>query len=331
MSIQKLPKRLLLIQMLDMRTLVIDTSYLIYRSFFAYPHLSHGENPTGALFGVIKTTMSLCKEYSIDQLVFALDLPGKTWRHETYTEYKAGRPEMDQSMRQQIPLVIEWARKVTPNVLSQERYEADDMIASVVRQKKSEEEVFILSSDRDLYQLLDSNNITFLKGTKGGYMLYTKDNFVAEFGIQPNQYTDYKALVGDGSDNIKGVPGIGPKSATKILNKIGTLKNLFESMNWDCHEQFRDGVEASELFEWVSNPKNHELLNKIYQNRDSLFLAYTLSLLHPQPIVLQYEKYDFARGMDIYVHYQFRSIVSTFSPAVRTINQNTISDENVLF
>lgn len=300
-----------------MRTLIIDTSYLIYRSYFAYPHLSSGENPTGALFGVIKTTVSLCKEYAIDQLVFALDLPGKTWRHDTYSEYKAGRPEMDQAMRAQIPEVVDWARRITPNVLSKVGYEADDMIASVVASKKDVEELYILSSDRDLYQLLNKEHVHFLKGIKAGYMLYGGQNFSEEFGIQPNQYTDYKALVGDGSDNIKGVPGIGPKSAAKILQTVGTLKNLFDIMNWEALPEFRDGVQSQQLVEWISNKKNHELLNKIYTHKDSLFLAYKLSLLHPQPVQLVYEKYDFARGMEVYQKYQFRSILSLFSTTLR--------------
>lgn len=292
-----------------MNTLLIDTSYLIYRSYFAYPHLAaHGKH-TGAIYGFIKTVMSLTKEYHIERLVFALDLPGKTWRHEAYTEYKAGRPEMDDAMRQQIPVIIDWARSITPYVFSQTGYEADDMIASAL--SHDEDSLFyVVSSDRDLYQLLTHENILFLKGKKGGHLEYAHKDFVAEFGIEPDQYVDYKALVGDGSDNIKGVPGIGPKTAAKLLNSVGSMHALYTVMNWEMPSFFREEITKGKVEEFVQNTKNHDLLNKIYENRESLELAYSLSLLHPQVVSLGKEGYDMAKGVDLYTAYEFKSLLT---------------------
>jgi DNA polymerase I len=293
-----------------MKTLLVDTSYLIYRSYFAYPNfLSQGKH-TGAIYGFIKTTMYLAKEYGIDRLIFAVDLPGKTWRHEKYDDYKAGRPEMDVQMREQIPVILDWAKSVTPYVFSKSGYEADDMICSAIK-SDGESDFYIMSSDRDLYQMFTEPNIRFLKGKQGTYLEYGHDQFRAEFGVEPEQYVDYKALVGDGSDNIKGVPGIGPKTAAKLLTSIGSLKELYRVMNWDAPADFRDGTVSAELDAFVANSKNHDLLNKIYENKDSLELAYTLSGLNTVQLDLGGDGYNFDAGKELYIKYDFKSILGT--------------------
>ena len=114
-----------------MKHLIIDTSYLIYRSYFAYPLLTSNGQNTGALYGFIKTVFSLVKEFEPDTLTFACDRPEKTWRHEILPEYKAGRPEIENQMREQIPKILEWCELVTPNVFATPGYEADDLIFTI--------------------------------------------------------------------------------------------------------------------------------------------------------------------------------------------------------
>lgn len=291
-----------------MKTLLVDTSYLIYRSYFAYPNFLTEGKHTGAIYGFARTVISLARDYKVERIIFALDLPGKTWRHEMYTEYKAGRTEMDQQMREQIPVVIEFARLISPYVLSEVGYEADDMICSSVNAYQSDE-FLILSSDRDLYQLLTNKNISFLKGKIGGYTLYSSHNFVEEFQVDPVQYVDYKALVGDGSDNIKGVPGIGPKTAAKLLQNIGSLKYLYSLMNWECPDYFRDGLVSDNLEAYVADPKNQDLIAKLLTHKDSLELAYNLSALHCRTVTLGNEGYNFTKAVELYERYNFQSIL----------------------
>jgi 5'-3' exonuclease len=295
-----------------MKTLLVDSSYLTYRSYFAFPNFRTDGKHTGAIYGYIRAVLSIVAEYHIERIVFALDLPGKTWRHETYDGYKAGRPPMDDSMREQIPVVQDWSRDVSPYVLSQVGYEADDMICSVI-ETQPENEYFILSSDRDLYQLFTNSNVTVLKGKTGGYTEYGASEFTQEFGIKPEQYTDYKALVGDGSDNIKGVPGIGPKTASKLLQFIGSLKKLYEVMNWTVPECFKTHSLSIDPTEFITNPKNLDLLSKIYDNTESLELAYRLSTLHCVEVEVGDVGFDFDKGYHVYEEYQFKSLLKKTS------------------
>lgn len=313
-----------------MKTLLVDTSYLIFRSYFAYPNFrTHGKH-TGALYGVIRTTMTLARDYKIDRLVFALDLPTPTWRHKEYTEYKAGRPPIDPEMREQIPLVLDWTRQVTPYVLSKEGYEADDMICSAIK-GDGESEFFILSSDRDLYQLFTAPNIKFLKGTKGGYTEYGHDQFREEFGVEPEQYVDYKALVGDGSDNIKGVPGIGPKTAAKLLTSIGCIKNLYKTMNWEVPDYMHDCAQSEGLEAFLQNHKNLDLIQKIFDNKDSLELAYRLSQLHNVREVIGSEGFDFTKGRQVYADYEMKSIQKELHLTGDSNTKVTQADSDALF
>ena len=245
------------------KVLLVDSSYLMFRSYYAYPHLSKGEVPTGAIFGFVKTIYKLVKDFEIDYIFFAKDLPKPTWRHRLYSEYKAGRKEPDEAMVKQFPLVDEWSKLITNNVLEKEGYEADDIIKTVADDlcaRGEVDEVIIFSADRDLYQLFTNDKIKFAQGDK----LFGQGEFVEKYGVEPSLWVDYKTLVGDASDNLIGVNGVGPKTASKILSEIGNLDKVFSD-------------------EDTENKTILSLREKIKDNKEKVFLTRKLAELSTVP------------------------------------------------
>lgn len=343
-----------------MKHLIIDTSYLIYRSHFAYPRLTSNGVATGAFFGFAKTIIALIKEYQPDTLTFALDTPKPTWRHKLKDDYKAGRPEIDQDMVAQIPTVQEWCGSITENYLYQDGYEADDFICTMCytiiqhsilkseHQKPQEDglfetaeaaekavvkplthqelaklstdledEIYIFSSDRDLYQLLVYPNVSFIqsKSTKDGFTLFGQAEFREKYELEPIQWIDYKTLVGDGSDNLQGLPGVGPKTATSLLNQVGSLHVLFDELGIDntdyiigswAHEKYKQAVK-----DYVANPKNTKLIDKIKENVELLHQTHHLSELQIVPGGLEIKKgFDLHKGVGLFQKYGFKSLVT---------------------
>ncbi|BDY12309.1 DNA polymerase I [Hydrogenimonas cancrithermarum] len=215
-----------------MKTLtVIDTFGFFFRSFYALPPLKNSEGfPTGLLTGFANLIHNLEKEYPTDYLLFALDAPGPSFRQKIDPNYKAQRPEAPPELKQQLPVAIEWIEKMGLSKLSLEGYEADDVIASMVKCAKEQGiRVRIVSHDKDLYQLIDDGRVVLFDPIKK--VEIDEDACVQKYGIHPKQFTDYQALIGDSSDNVPGVPGIGPKTAVKLLTQFGTLDGIYDHID----------------------------------------------------------------------------------------------------
>ncbi len=219
---------------------VIDTFGFFFRSFYALPPLKNSRGfPTGLLTGFANLIHNLEKEYQTDYLVFALDAPGPSFRQKIDPNYKAQRPEAPVELRQQLPVAIEWIDKMGLSQLSKEEYEADDVIASIVKCAKEQGiRVRIVSHDKDLYQLIDDERVVLFDPIKK--MEIDENRCVEKYGIHPKQFTDYQALIGDSSDNIPGVPGIGPKTAVKLLTKFGTLDKIYEHIEEVVPERIKN-------------------------------------------------------------------------------------------
>jgi DNA polymerase-1 len=164
-----------------------------------------------------------------DQVVVAWDLPVPTFRHEKYVAYKAQRAKADEEMVEQIPTVKEVIEVMGLVQLAKERYEADDIIGTLARE--SVNEVVILSGDMDLTQLVNER-VTMLTPPRGRVpaKLYGPEEVEEKYGVKPKQIVDYKALVGDASDNIPGVRGIGPKTAAGLIQEYGTLPGIYANL-----------------------------------------------------------------------------------------------------
>jgi len=207
---------------------IIDTFGFFFRSFYALPPLKNRHGfPTGLLTGFINFIASLHKDHSSDYLIFALDAKGPSFRAEIDPNYKANRSPAPEELIQQLPIAIDWIDKMGYKSLSQSGYEADDMIASVVRQARQHGFlVRVVSHDKDLYQLIDDDRVILVDAISKKVM--NERHCDEKYGVHPRQFIDYQSLIGDTADNVPGVKGIGKVTAQKLLSQFGTLDTLYE-------------------------------------------------------------------------------------------------------
>ena len=209
---------------------VVDAHSLIDQVFHAIPDMtSPSGQPVNAVFGFTRDLLYLLESKQPDFLFCAFDLPGKTFRHALYEQYKAGRPDMHEDLVPQIEFVHRMVDALGIPLLAHEGFEADDVVATVARlTDELGGRCFIVSGDKDCRQLITER-----------VKLYNirKDEFIdrevlrQEWGVAPNQVVDYQALVGDSTDNVPGVPLIGPKAARDLLEKYGTLENILNHVD----------------------------------------------------------------------------------------------------
>ncbi|MBV5320691.1 MAG: DNA polymerase I, partial [Sulfuricurvum sp.] len=209
---------------------IIDTFGFFFRSFYALPPLKNKQGfPTGLLTGFINFIASLHKEHSSDYLIFALDAKGPSFRAEIDPAYKANRSPAPEELVMQLPIAIEWIDKMGYKSLSMSGFEADDMIASVVRQARQHGFlVRVVSHDKDLYQLIDDDRVVLVDAISKKVM--NESHCEEKYGVHPRQFIDYQSLIGDTADNVPGVKGIGKVTAQKLLTQFVTLDAMYERL-----------------------------------------------------------------------------------------------------
>ena len=215
------------------RIFLIDGNSLANRAFYAMPYLvNYKKEPSGAVFGLANILIKLITEEKPDQIIFAFDHARKTFRNNLFDDYKAGRKETPQELRSQFPVIKELLDNMNIPYIEQEGIEADDIIGTLVEKIKDVDKV-IISGDRDLLQLVNSNTQVWL--TKKGLtelQKITEENLYDEFGVKkPSQIIELKALMGDSSDNIPGVPGVGEKTALKLIETYEDIDTLYERVD----------------------------------------------------------------------------------------------------
>jgi DNA polymerase-1 len=210
---------------------VIDTFGFFFRSFYALPPLKNKQGfPTGLLTGFINFIASLHKDHSSDYLIFALDAKGPSFRAEIDPQYKANRSPAPEELVMQLPIAIEWIDKMGYKSLMQSGYEADDMIASVVRHARAQgHTVRVVSHDKDLYQLIEDDVVVLVDAISKKVM--NERHCDEKYGVHPKQFIDYQALIGDTADNVPGVKGIGKVTAQKLLTQFGTLDEMYTRLD----------------------------------------------------------------------------------------------------
>jgi DNA polymerase-1 len=206
---------------------LVDGSSYLYRAFHALPSLTSGDGqPTGAIFGVANMVRRMLEQYEPEYVAVVFDAPGKTFRHETYAEYKATRPPMPDELRSQIEPLHELIDAMGLPRLVIEGVEADDVIATLTRQaRESGRPVLISSGDKDLAQLVTDGVV--LEDTMQDKR-YDPELVEDKFGVGPERVADLLALTGDSSDNIPGIEKVGPKTAAKWLKQYGDLDGVIE-------------------------------------------------------------------------------------------------------
>lgn len=212
-----------------MKIVLIDTFGLFFRMFYAMSALKSSDGkPSGMVFGMANFILNLQKDFAADGVVFALDSGGETKRHEILPDYKANRQSPPSELKEQIPVCIEMIEKMGFCCVKQQGYEADDIIASFVKRYENDHKICIVTTDKDLHQLINKN-VTIFNPAKKEVMDEVKTKL--KFGVSPSQIRDYLALCGDASDNIPGVSGIGPTTAKKLLNEVGDLDFILANIN----------------------------------------------------------------------------------------------------
>lgn len=208
---------------------LIDGTAYIHRGYHAVRNLSNSRGlPTNAIFSFTRMLIKLIREKSPEYAVVCFDAKGPTFRHEIFEDYKANRPAMAEDMAVQIPYIKKIVRGFKLHMLEQQGYEADDLIGSLaVRAEKEGFHVVIVSGDKDFAQLV-TDRITIWDPMKE--ITIDKEAVLKKFGVEPSRVVDVMALAGDTSDNIRGVPGIGEKTAIQLIKEFGSLEGLYEQV-----------------------------------------------------------------------------------------------------
>ncbi len=209
---------------------IIDTFGFFFRSYFALPPLRNSEGfPTGLLTGFANLVHALHRDHSTDYLVFALDAKGKTFRNDIYPEYKANRDPAPDDLVKQLPIAIEWIEQMGFANLSREGFEADDIITTVTKfAKEKGMKVRIVSHDKDLYQMIEDGKVEMYDSVKRAVV--DEQACIDKFGVSPQDFINFQAIMGDSSDNVPGVKGIGKVGASKLINQYHTLEAIYEDI-----------------------------------------------------------------------------------------------------
>jgi DNA polymerase-1 len=228
---------------------LIDGSSYLYRAFHALPPLSNSRGePTGAIHGVLNMINRLLKDYEPERIAVVFDARGKTFRDELFEQYKANRPPMPDELRSQVEPLLEAVTAMGLPLLRIQGVEADDVIGTLARRASGQgQDTLISTGDKDMAQLVDQH-ITLVNTMTNKTM--DRDGVKEKFDVFPEQIIDYLALVGDSSDNIPGVPKVGPKTAAKWLNEYGTLDNITahaEEISGKVGESLRENLQQLEL------------------------------------------------------------------------------------
>ena len=213
------------------KLLAVDGNSIINRAFYGVRPLSTKEGlPTNALFGMVNILEKNLAAVEPDFAAIAFDLKAPTFRHKIYAEYKAGRRPMPEELATQFPLAKETAAALGFTCMEKEGYEADDILGTLSRLAEEEgAEAYLLTGDRDALQLI-SDRVHILLATNTETIDFTPARFREKYGVDPSVFVDVKALMGDSSDNIPGVPGIGEKTALKLISEHGSLDGVYHDL-----------------------------------------------------------------------------------------------------
>ena len=278
---------------------LIDGRYQIYRGHFGMRPLTNSEGmQVQAVYAVTDLLLRLCRDHDVSHRAVAMECDGPTFRHERYDQYKANRDAMPEELRSQLPYVDRMLEAFRVPILQCDRHEADDCLATMAsRADQSGMQVRLLTRDKDLEQVI-SPSVQFLDEKK--WDLYGPEELLAKKGIRPDQVIAYQSLIGDSSDNIPGVPGVGPKTAVKILDVVDDPESLLQ-------DPVPEAIPASAL-------------KKVRKDPDLLRLSrelVTLSLEAPlkeKPQELQRTEPDHAALRELFMELGFRRFLKMLEP-----------------
>ncbi len=255
-----------------MRFLVIDGNSIANRAFYGIKILTTKDGRfTNAIQGFMNIFLSLKNEYKPDRVAVAFDLKAPTFRHKLYSEYKAGRKGMPEELREQMPVIKKLLTLLGYKIIECEGWEADDVLGTIAAGCQGDDKCYIATGDRDSLQLI-SDNATVLLATSKGTVVYDKEKLFEDYGVKPYQMIELKALQGDSSDNIPGVPGVGPKTAGDLIQKYTTVNYIYENI---------DTLEIKP-----------NLKEKLINNKEQAMLSHSLGTIKTDaPIDMNFDSY----------------------------------------
>ncbi|MGC0371531.1 MAG: hypothetical protein DGJ47_000220 [Rickettsiaceae bacterium] len=209
--------------------LIIDGYGFIFRAYHVQPPLtSPSGQPVGAIYGFTSMLLKILGDFKPEYAVVVLDHAGKNFRHDLYDQYKANRPPAPDDLKSQLQLVQKSAEALNFKCISKQGFEADDLIATLAKDcSRKGQDAIVISADKDLMQLVD-DNVRMYDPAK--YKFIEESDIIKKFGVGANKVRHVQALMGDSSDNIPGIAGVGPKTASKLINEYGDLDNIFNSI-----------------------------------------------------------------------------------------------------
>lgn len=273
--------------------LLIDSHALIHRAYHALPPFTSPKGePTGALYGFSSMMLRAINDFKPDYVAAAFDLPGKTFRHEAYEEYKAKRPTTEDALVLQLQKLPELAEAFGIYCLNSPGFEADDVLGTIVEQIRNSKseirnlKVIIVSGDMDILQLVDDDRVVVYTMKKGvnDTVTYDEKKVLERYGFGPKLIPDFKGLKGDPSDNIVGVRGIGEKTATDLIMKFGTLENLYKHL--------KGPAKAKSL---ASKVMKKRVISLLLEHEEDAFFSKTLATIRKDaPVEFKLEKSKFS-------------------------------------
>ena len=293
------------------RFIVFDGHALLYRAYHAFPELTAPDGtPVNAVYGFSRILLTVIRDFDPEYIAVAFDHKAKTKRAEKYEQYKAHRPEMPDDLKPQVEIVKKVVAALNIPTFIEKGLEADDLIGSVahtMHTSKLSEEVIttIVSGDKDLLQLVNEDVSVWIPGSKWSKDTeYFEAEVIRKMGVRPAQVVDLKALMGDASDNIPGVKGIGKVTARKLLSEFGTLEALYDAI-----EKVTTSGEKHPLLKG-------SVLKKLVSDKEMAFVSQDLARIDTDVLPADFElqkctvrDYDKQEVIDVFEELEFSSLI----------------------
>lgn len=293
------------------KLVLLDAHAILHRAYHALPDFSsHTGEPTGALYGLTAMLMKIIQELNPDYVVACYDLPEPTFRHDVYKEYKGGRAKTDDELITQMDRSRDIFKAFNIPIYDKPGYEADDILGTIVEQTKKQKDldIVIASGDMDTLQLVDRKRVQVYTLKKGinDTILYDEKGVVERFGFKPGLLPDYKGLRGDPSDNIIGIPGIGEKTGSILIQEFGSVENIYKKLK-KSHEPFEKvGIKP-------------RIIRLLEDNEEEAFFSKMLALIRRDaPITFTLTKDDWRKSIDVkkarelFEELSFRTLANRF-------------------
>lgn len=300
---------------------LVDGHALVYRSFFAFirnPLVNKKGENTSATFGFVNSLLKIIKEEKPDYLAIVFDTPKPTFRHEKYAEYKSTRAKMPDELVDQLPRIRQATEALRIPAIEMDGYEADDIIGTIAKKaEKAGLEVWCVTGDKDFFQLVTNDTQIYYPGRDTGtYNKMGREEVRAKFGVYPELVIDKLALMGDSSDNVPGIPGVGPKTADTLLEEFGSLDKVLASAN---------KIKAKGLQEKVANNINSARLSK------ELVTIHTDVPIKIDLDELKVRDPDYQACKKLFMDLQFNRLLKEFLPPGETVDvaQSTAEEKPV--